>query len=106
MKKLISFILTSLMLSISWSCDDNGNSSGAKVYKAVSEVHCPFDNSVIDVSNDDVYIEFDNPNYRPTANTWYRDSNNYYWKIGVDASPKNQLSHRVLIAEPHTTYCQ
>jgi hypothetical protein len=76
-------------------------------YKVVAEVDCPFNRIVQDISNDVTYVSFDVPGFVPNANTWYKDENNYYWKIGADVSPsKTQLSHRVLISKHYSSYCQ
>ncbi|WP_396160632.1 hypothetical protein [Flavobacterium sp.] len=108
MKKIILFIFTigGLLLS-SCSKDENNDAPvETKVYKVFSIASC-ISNTVTNVSNDDIYIEFDSPTFTPIVNKWYKDETNvFYFKFNDLTLVQGDLSQRVLISQHYDTYCQ
>jgi hypothetical protein len=110
MKKVIAVALVALVFLSSCSKDDSGNgniSSSPKVYKVAYQASC-LSNTVENVSSYGMYIAFDTPSFTPIANKWYKDQtgNYFYFKI-VDITPvQGQASHRILLSQHFSTYCQ
>jgi hypothetical protein len=103
MKKNILFVFTLSMLLSSCSKDDNNS---AKVYKVFYLASC-LSNSVENVSNDDIYIEFDSPSFTPLVNKWYKDETDVFYFKFSDLTPvQGDLSQRILISQHYDTYCQ
>ena len=103
------YLIVVLVFTIFFGCKKSSSdtsSTGTKSYKVVAEVDCPFNQQVQDISSYDTYVGFDSPTFTPKANTWYKNTENLYFKIGADATPKSQMSQRILISKHYTTYCQ
>ena len=106
MKKIILFVFTLSLLFSSCSSDNNNNSSQEKVYQVVSMAHC-LGNTVDDVSNDGMYIEFDSPTFTPIANKWYKVEDNYFYYKITDITPvQGHASQMILVSQHYDTYCQ
>ena len=104
MKKIFGVLLSLLLFSC--SKENNDISTGTKVYKVVAEASC-LSNTVEDVSNYDMYIEFDSPSFTPIANNWYKvEGGFFYYKISNTTPIKGKLSQMVLISTHYTTYCK
>jgi hypothetical protein len=104
MKKNILFIFTFSLLLLSCSKDDNN--FGTKVYKVSTIARC-LSNTVEDVSDDDIYIEFDTPSFTPLVNKWYKDDTDvFYFKFNDLTLIQGDLSQRILISQHYDTYCQ
>jgi hypothetical protein len=107
----MNFLKTTLLLllianCISCSKENNEVTTEAKVYQVVTEASC-LNNTLEDVSNYDMYIEFDSPSFTPIANNWYKvEGGFFYYKITNTTPVKGKLSQMVLISKHFTTYCK
>jgi PBP1b-binding outer membrane lipoprotein LpoB len=108
MKKIILNVFT-LVLFISSCSKEESNVAPpeeTKVYKVFSVASC-ISNTVTNVSDDDIYIEFDSPSFTPIVNKWYKDETNvFYFKFNDLTLIQGDLSQRVLISQHYDTYCQ
>jgi hypothetical protein len=108
MKKIFLFVFTLVLLISSCSNDESNVAppEETKVYKVFSIASC-ISNTVTNVSNDDIYIEFDSPTFTPIVNKWYKDETNvFYFKFNDLTLVQGDLSQRVLISQHYDTYCQ
>lgn len=54
-----------------------------------------------------MYIEFEPPYFIPKVNSWYKDETGcFYYKIADITPVKGHASHRTLLSQHFSTYCQ